>query len=272
MKITVRPTMKTWLPDGHDGEIRYTGCAEYLCVQMNAATRKLNTGLTKEDEARLEKALHLDEGTLSAYNALYWGDFRRTIKIDKNGLILDTDNPADEIIYLNLKAHTAVANSEQELIDSPFGPTFRYVITSDEEEARVKNSKNKLLKDAYKLQGKMSTASMKSLLKIAGKRVAEDSSLDFIEAQVFDMINADPGYFIELVNDPAFEMKVFVLDCINIRSLLKQGPKFILNGADFADTSSILGFSIDEVVSYLQDPLHQDVYMGLKAKLEVSKK
>lgn len=266
MKVNVKPVTRTWLPDGHDGEIRYTGCAEFLCVQVDSVSRKLNTGLTKEDEERLEKTLKLTPGTLSPYNTDYWGNYKNAIRIDKNGLILDTDNPKDEIIYLNLLAHTDVANSEEDFLNSPNAPMFKYVITSSDQEAKVKNDKNKIKKEAYKLFGKMSHNKMKDFLKLEGKRTGDDASLDFIESAVGDIVDNDPSHFLDVYNDPLFDSKVFILDCIYAKAIIKRGPKYLVNGGDS------IGNSIEEAIAYIDDPMNQDVYLSLKAKVEVNTK
>jgi hypothetical protein len=265
MKVHVKNITKTWLPEGHDGEIRYTGCAEHLCVPFDTQTRKLMTGLEKEDEVRLEKVLKLPEGTLSPYNNDYWGDYKRTIRIDKNGIVLDIDNPKDEIIYKNLLVHPEVANSEEEL-DSEMRPYYKYVITSEEGSAKVKNERFKIKRDAYKLFAKTSIENMKNFLKIYGKRVDDSATLDFIESEISEIIEKDPQAFIDVMSDKDFDMKTFVLDCIYIRSITKKGPKYMLTGGDQ------IGMSIEETINYLNDPMNQDVYLSLKARLETKKK
>ena len=55
-RVTLKPIKKNgWLPDDHDGSIRYSKCFERLTVQSQRGTGVLNTGLTEEDERRLEK-------------------------------------------------------------------------------------------------------------------------------------------------------------------------------------------------------------------------
>lgn len=264
MKVHVKPITKTWLPEGHDGEVRYTGCAEYLCVPFDMQTRRLKTGLTKEDEERLEQVLKLEKGTLSAYNNAFWGDFKSAIRIDKNGLVLDIDNPKDEIIYKNLLAHPDVANSEEEM-DGENAPYYKYLITSEEIAAKVKNERYKTKRDAYKMFGKTTTANLRNFLKLAGKKADESSTPDFVESEVCEIIERDPQQFIDIMSDKDFDMKVFVYDCIGIRSVIKKGPKYLINGGDQ------IGMSLEETVSYLKDPMNQDVYLSLKSKLDTKK-
>jgi predicted metal-binding transcription factor (methanogenesis marker protein 9) len=261
--VHVKPIKRvTWLPEGHDGEIRYTNCAEFIAIQMNVKTRTHNTGLTLEEEEVLEKELKLEKGTLSRFNVLYWSSYPAMIPITKDGRILDLANPKDYIWYKNLLAHSEVANSEQERNDSP---EFRYVMTSPEQEAKIKNEIGKVKREAYKLFGKLSIDNLKDVLKLIGKRVAPDASTDFIEGQVTDLMEENPKAFIDLVSDDNFKMKVFIHDCIAVKAIIKKGAKYTLQGGDQ------LGLGETETIEYLTNPENQDVYRSLKAKVEVDK-
>jgi hypothetical protein len=259
--IHVKPINRpTWLPEGHDGEIRYTNCAEFIAVQMNVKTRTHNTGIEKDEETLLEKELKLEPGTLSMYNAKYWASYPAMIPITKEGIMLDLANPKDYIWYKNLLVHSEVANSETEKYDSP---EYRYVMTSPEQEAKVKNEKGKVRREAYKLFARLTLADMRDVLKLLGQRVNNDASTDFIEGKITEFMDDKPSEFISLVNDEDFKMKVFIHNCIAVKAIKKSGPKYMLNGGDQ------IGLGMEETIEYLKDPEHQDVYKSLKAKVEI---
>ena len=60
------------------------------------------TGLTEEDARRLEKEIGYAEGQLSSTSE-FWKTFG--CKIGRDGIILHTENPYDELQYLFLKIH-----------------------------------------------------------------------------------------------------------------------------------------------------------------------
>ena len=259
--VHIRPVKRmTWLPDGHDGEFRYTNCAEFLAVQMNVKTRTHNTGLTKEEEESLEKELKLEPGTLSAYNSTYWSSYPTMIPISRDGIMLDLANPKDYVWYKNLLAHSEVANSESEKYDSP---EYRYVMTSPEQEAKVKNEQGKVRREAYKLFAKLTLNDMKDALKLLGQRVNNDASVDFVEGKITEYMDENPQSFIDLIKDKNFKMKVFLSNCIAKQAIKKEGPRYLLNGGDQ------IGLGIEETINYLLDPTNQDVYKSLKAKIEI---
>jgi len=260
-KVTLKPIKKNgWLPDDHDGSIRYSKCFERLTVQATRGTGVLNTGLTEEDERRLEDKMNMSPGTLSRYNKDYWTMFR--VDVAKEGTILDLAFPEDELKYLVLKAHQRVANSEMERFDSPFA---EYVMTSEEQEAKVENKKSKLKRKAYKVFSNMNTTEMKDVLKVMGKRAGDDASVDFVESQLDKIVTDNPQAFITTVEDPTFKMRAFIDDCISLRVLVKSGTKYQLPGGD------TVGYTLEQTIEYLQNPDNQEVYLDLKGKMSISK-
>ncbi len=260
-KVTLKPIKKNgWLPDDHDGSIRYSKCFERLTIQSQRGTGVLNTGLTEEDERRLEKKMNMASGTLSRYNSDYWNKFY--IDVPKEGKQLDLANPKDELTYFVLKAHQRVANSEMERFDSPFA---EYVMTSVEQEARVENKKSKLKRKAYKVFSNMNTTEMKDVLKVLGKRAGDDASVDFVESQLDKIVTDDPAQFIATVEDPTFEMRAFIDDCLSSRVLMKNGTKYTLPGGD------VVGYTLEQTIEYLKNPDNQEVYLDLKGKMSIGR-
>ena len=260
-QVTLKPIKKNgWLPDDHDGSIRYSKCFERLTVQALKGSGVLNTGLTEEDERRLEDKMNMSPGTLSRYNKDYWTMFR--VDVPKDGVILNLGLPEDELKYLVLKAHQRVANSEMERFDSPFA---EYVMTSQEQEAKVENKKSKLKRKAYKVFSNMNTTEMKDVLKVMGKRAGDDASVDFVESQLDKIVTDDPQNFLTTVEDPTFKMRAFIDDCISSRVLVKNGTKYQLPGGD------TVGFTLEQTIEYLQNPDNQEVYLDLKGKMSIGK-
>lgn len=260
-KVTVKQFRKNgWLPAGHDGEFRYTHCFQSLACQVDSRGNYL-TGLTEEEERHFEEKMRLEEGSLSRYNKDYWASFR--IKIGKDGKTLDLSIPSEAVEYKVLCAHSLVANSEAEKIDAPLA---EYVLTSIEQEAKVASAITKTKKEAYKLFDKMNYSKMKAYLKVVGNRVSEDTPSEMLESEIGKVIEEDPASFINILKDPHFDMKVFIDDCKSIGAIVKSGSKYSLKGGD------IIGYDIDETISYLSKDENQEVYIALKSKLDVKEK
>jgi len=246
-----------WLPEGHDGEYRYTHCFEEIVLLADSSGYHV-TGLTPVTEAEFEQLLKLKPGTLSRYNKDYWGTFR--IKIPKNGLTLHLNNPKDLLIYTILLEHQQVANSEVEKSDSPFA---QYVLTSTLQEAKVVAKKVNLKKEAYKLFSAMSTTDMEGFLKVYGKKPGKNATSDWLESEIGKIIELNPQDFINIAKDSSLKIKIFIADCIDKGALKKIGSKYALTGGD------VIAYSIEEAITYLTDKANQEVYINLKSKLDV---
>jgi len=256
--VTVKQFRKNgWLPEGHDGEFRYTHCFEEILPQADSSGFPV-TGLTEEDERLFETKLNLPAGTLSRYNKDYWASYR--IKIHKDGMTLNKKNPKEALTIKVLEAHQLVANSEAEKKDSPFA---EYVLTSQEQEAKVESKKVQEKRKAYKVFGGMNTEDMAAYLKVTGKRPSKDASTDWLEAEIGKIIDVDPLGFVAVMEDPNFRTKLFIDNCLSANALVKSGSKYMLKGGD------IIGYSIEDTIAYLKAPENQEVYITLKSKLEV---
>ncbi len=260
-QVTIKQCKRNgWLPPGHDGEFRYTNTFVQETVQVNSMGQYI-TGLTPADEDRLEQAMKLNKGTLSRFNKEFWGAFK--IRIPKNGLILNLEDPEHELIYLVCKGHQKFAKSESEVGYAPFA---EYVIVNKEESIKLEADKFKVKREAYKKFGQLKgIEEMRNVLKVFGTKPSKDATVDFVEAQISKMIEENPAKFLEIVDDPYFKIKVFIEDCIEYRHLIKNGSKYILPGGD------VIGLSLEETIQYLSNPKNQDVYLSLKSKLEKSK-
>lgn len=261
-QVTLKPTKKhSWLPENHDGSFRFSKTTETLTLQQDRHTKLLNTGLTEEDEKRLEKALKLEAGTLSRYNKEYWSGFK--VEIPKDGVILAPfSSPTDEIIWRVMLVHQEVANSLEEKNKTGFE---RYVMHSEEEEVENLNKEINKKTEAFKKLGEMSESQMVDFLKVYGKNPGKGASLDFIKAQVGRVADSEPQYFLDTVNNPSYKMIVFIKSCIEKGIIKESGGKYFRLGGE------VLGYSMEQSIDYLSNRDNNEVYTLLKGQLEAQK-
>lgn len=255
----------SWLPKGHDGEARYTGCSAGLQPSVSRKTGQLVTGLTKEDETRLEEALFMDKGTLNKFNTKFWADY--WIRIPKDGLKLDLSNPEDELKYLVLKADHKVATSEN---DAQCNMYAEFVMTSEESEAKFQSTKIKIKKDAYSKFSKMTFTEQINFLKVyeGGKnKIGLSATPEFLESTVGTIVEENPEAFLKTLEDPYFKVKVLIEDCIAARAVQKMGTKYFITG-----NPDPIGMTLLDTIETLNDPKNQDLLISLKSKLEAYNK
>ena len=264
--VVVKPVyIEGWLKENHDGAIRYSNTFERITPQNVRDANYLNTGITPEEEKEFERDLNLPAGTLSNYNADYWGSF--FIDIGAEGIVLNMAKPLDRLKCKVLKAHTEIANSILELQETAGA---RYVITSKNQEAVVKNKRNKEKRDAVKAYNKMSINDMKDLLAYFDKPVSNASTPDFIESALFTILEENTRDFINAIQDPDLKMKIFVKKCM-LNNLLKNvRGKIYVVGLNPEDNEYI-GGSFINAVDYMGAKENQDVYRKLLGDLEAKK-
>lgn len=261
-KVTIKPSRRHgWLPEDHDGSFRFSRTVEELTVQRDRHTKLLNTGLSAQDEARLEKALKLEQGGLSRYNTDYWSKFK--VAIPKDGIVLSPlTNPTDEVAWRVMCAHQEVANSLAEKNKTGFE---RYVMHSEEEEVAAINEQLNIEITALGKFSSMSSDEMANFLKVYGKNVDRGSSMEFIKAQVFKIVKSEPQTFINTISDPNYKMIVFIKDCLEKGVLKESGGKYVRPGGE------ALGYSLDQTIDFLSNRDNSEVYIMLKGQLAAIK-
>lgn len=262
--VKLKPIVRSgWLPSGHDGEWKFTNCETWIVPFRSMDTGIRQTGLTDEDEKSLEKALRMNSRTLSKYNEEYWSKYQ--IRIHKDGLTLDLNNPKSKLDYFVLKANPLVASS---LADVAYNPSAMFYLSSEIEEAKTKNSIEKSERTAIKKYGTLSLQDMIDVLRVyslqEGKgqvRYTKSTPADLIESTLYTKVKESPEEFLRIVDDASFKTKVFIDKLVSKRILIKSGSKYIVHGGDS------IGATLQDAIDFLEDPHNQDVKVALLSKL-----
>ena len=222
------------------------------------------TGLTAEDESRLEKELGYPVGALSKQRSNKWWSEKDEgvgfyIKFEGNTpIILDTENPEDELKYLILKAQKRVAKSVKESSH----PTAEFVIFNEEDEADKENKRGKNKRLAFALFDTLSTNEQRNVLLMYGKK-AESSSPAIVESQLLKLLEDDPAMFLVNANDPHLKDKVFILSLVSAGLLTRKGGAFIENGSD-----EVLAYDMDGMIKFFEEKKNNGKLLQFKAELK----
>lgn len=262
-KVLVKPIVRNngTFPAGHDGEFRYTGCVMSICLPIDSKSNSLVAILTKEEQAIFEEELNLTKGALSFYDksAPYWRKFR--VELDKDGIVLNLDNPIDVLKLKVLKVDRRIAHSWEDRLKSG---EYQYALVDTAEEVKTNANKASLMQEVYKAFGKIedSASKMQNVLKVINKRTT-NKDLDFLKSEVQKLIDNNPKEFLDIVNDKSFNTKVFINDCLakNVLERTTRGGIKMYGGEEFAS-------SLQEAVEFLESKGNQDIYLKLKAQLD----
>lgn len=232
---------------------KYKNCADTIQTYW---TRSGNvyTGLTEEDETRLEKKLGFQEGTLARYSQ-YWHTFG--VKLGDNDVILHPeDNAWDELQYLFLKGHKRVANGRQDI-----KPGTDYVLINEDSEAKDINVKNKAKRTAIKEFDKMSLEDMRKCLRLFGIK-SDNISAELVESKLFDIIEKTPEKFIMKWVDNKEKNTEFIIEEAISKNIVRKSKNIYYYGTD------VVGNSLQDAIANLNSPKNQDLKLTILKEIE----
>jgi len=217
--------------------------------------------LTKEEKDTLEDKTGLD---LSVYGD-FWAEHFVSLYKDDNRF--DLSSPLDYISYkILLYLKDDIAKTWSERNDKQ---TYKFVITSADEELSEKKVGLDNKKNAFKLYGKIEEDRDKliGILKLlSNSPVSKDSNLKWLQTKVEEFVDTKPAAFIELLNDSKFETKLLIQNAEEKGIIIKHGNKYkTIDGLDLCENSQNATF--ENAILYLDNPKHQDVRSFIEAKI-----
>lgn len=234
------------------GITKWPTCYDYISTYWTRSGN-IYTGLTSEDQSRLEKELGYNEGYLSQ-NSSFWDTF--AIKLGRKDLILNTDKPEDELKYLFLKNHKRVADGLNKIT-----PATDYVLINKDSEAKEANKKNQIKRDAYRELDKMSIEDMRKCLRLYGIK-SDTMSNELIEAKITEQIEQSPEKFLlKWVNNPNKEINFIIEEAI-AKNIIRK------NRAQYFFGTDLIGTGIEDVIAYLNNKKNQDIKLAILQEIK----
>jgi hypothetical protein len=266
-KVKIVPVYRNggWLPEGHDGEFMFTGTVCEFDLPISTKTGRLVNILTKEEQAFFEKELFLNPGDLSIYKKKdnYWHTFK--VKLDKEERVLDLSDPMDNLAYRVCIVSPHVAPNWETRYRSA---SFQFALRDEEIIVQEKVTKANKKKDAYKFLGKVENNPdrMRNVLRVYGNKVAPNTSTSVMYTTIESLIDDDKSLpkLLAVINDPNFEMKIFIEDALSVGAILKDGTRYSLPGGDK------IGGVLNDVIDYFKDAVNQDIYLKIKNQIDLS--
>lgn len=231
---------------------KYSNCFDYISPYWTRSGN-IYTGLTNEDEERLELALGFAKGHLDK-SSNYWVNF--CVKLGTEELSLDTVSPWDELRYLFLKGHKRVATSIGDI-----KPATDYVLINKEAEAQETNRINRVRRNAIREFDKLSLEDMRKCLRLYGYK-ADTMSAELVESKLLKLIEEDPNkFFIKWVNNKVKNTEFIIQQAI-AKNIMRKSRNIYYHGTD------IVGNSLADAVAYLDAPANQDLKLTILQEIE----
>lgn len=229
---------------------------------ISAETGRYLTGLTEEDKEHLVKVGfkgNLEDLDLGEPHPT-WDSPQMKISLHNKTMFFNKNKVEDYIKICIMRSSKFVANSQEEY-DKGYFPEATHVIHDEavnvEEKASKIEIRNKALLSASKLSN---DKKINVILALGGKNLKNQSS-NMIITELDNLVMKDPEAFLRVEKRKPEELSALglVYNCLDKNILRKEGPKILY-------MDDLVGYTIEEAVSYLCDPTNQQFYVMLLEK------
>lgn len=274
-KITIKPNYRNtgWVKNPkHAAFFKLEGTFDKLMVPQ-LRSGMLKDVLTKEEKEYLERVLDLEENGLSIYRKQnnFWHSFMVTL--GKEPVTLDLSNPLDYIKYKVAIANSYVVAPSINALTS--GAKFKYYIEDQSEVVKIQSEKASIFKRAWSAYGKMedSKDKLRTFLIVFNetftpvtKKIDPSAKLDFLQKEVSVIVEARTKDFVDVVEDPNYDIKVILSEGIQTGVLEKKGTKYYLAGSN-----DKLGDDLRTAIEFLRSPANQQTLLLIEERLKLHK-
>lgn len=183
------------------------------------------------------------------------------VKLENNTMIFNTDNVIDAIKVGIMKGSPFVANSLKEYEEGLY-PEATHYIFSEEEEIAVKAKKVEINNACIVAAAKMSLEEKINIAICLGDKPLKGRSQNFIDVAIDEIIKDKPVEFLTYAKKDKKEnhIRATVLDALRMNVLTKEGPTICYMG-------DVIGYGVDEAVSWFKDPNNQVIKTSILEKL-----
>lgn len=245
MIVVLKPIgKKSW-----SNVIKYKNCYEDI-KSYYTRSGMLYTGLTPEEATRLGEKLGLDLSPSS----VYWTNF--FIRTNDKAIYLNTEDPLDELRYIFLKNHKYVKSSLFE-----YKASARFLLENKEEEAKKSNLLARARREAMREFDNLTADDMRKCLRLFGHS-AETMNNEIVEKTLFEIVDANAQAFLDRwVHNKTREIEVLIERAV-ARNVIRKNKTIYKYGSD------IIGNTLDDAISYLNNPKNQDLRIAITKQVE----
>lgn len=226
--------------------------------------------LTNSEKDFLESVMGLEENALSVYlkNNNFWSNY--FVRLTKQDNILYLAQPEDYIKYKILLANDDfIAPNLDALTNNPKA-SYQFVIVAERDEVDTLNENMSASMEASILLGTI--MEKKKVLKLivetlSGKPISDTVKMDFLKAEAFKVMQANPKLFIREVKNPMLETKVFIKDCVDTGLIRKRGDLYYIADSMLPMTDDG-DPTLTNACKFINHPRRQEVKLMLEAKLK----
>jgi hypothetical protein len=99
-----------------------------------------------------------------------------------------------------------------------------------------------------------------------GRTIPATASEEWLKGEVLNIVDTNPKYFLEIVNHPQYDERIFVQEAVEAGAIIRKSDKryTLDNGAELGE--------LTDAINYLLNPDNQEVKLRIKAKIDLATK
>lgn len=234
-------------------------------VKIQKYMESFPNGMTQKEFFEKELGVNLNP-TLKAEENFWRTDRRGRVVMTKEGITLNLNLSLDMLKYLILIANKSLVSPSYE--DRTLKATYEFMIVDESKVTTKKLAEASIKADAFIKYAEITNSKKATIgfIKSLGRTIPATASEEWIKNEVLNIADSNPAYFLEIVNHPQYNERIFVQEAVEAGAIIRKGEKryTLDNGAELGDMT--------DVINYLLNPDNQEVKLRIKAKIDLAKR
>jgi len=234
-------------------------------VKIQKYMESFPNGMTQKEFFEKELGVDLNP-TLEASKNFWRSDRRGRVVITKEGMTLNLNHSLDMLKYLILLSNRMLISPSYD--ERTLKATYEFMIVDENKVTTQKLEEANIKSQAYIKFAEItnSRASIVGFIKSLGRTIPATATDEWLKGEVLNVIDNSPKYFLEVVNHPQYNERIFVQEAIEAGAIIRKGEKryTLDNGAELGD--------LNDTINYLLNPDNQESKMRIKSKIELVKR
>lgn len=234
-------------------------------VHIQKYMEKYPEGMTQKEFFEEELGVDLNP-TLPIETNFWRNDRRARVVLTKEGMQLNLNLPLNMLHYLILMANKSLVSPSYDNRNDK--ATYEFMIVDESKVTSKRIEEASVKADAFSKFAEITRSKTSTIgfIKSLGRTVPATATEDWLKAEVLNVIENSPKAFLEIVNHPQYNDRIFVQEAVEAGAIIRKGDKryTLDNGVELGD--------LQDTINYVMDPENQEVKMRLKAKVELTKR
>lgn len=222
-------------------------------------------GMTQKEFFETELGVDLN-ATLPTDKNFWRSDRRGRVILTKEGTTLDLNRPLDMLKYLILLSNKMLISPSYD--ERILKATYEFMIVDEDKVTVQKLAEANVKADAYVRFAEITNSkqAIVGFIKSLGRTIPATATADWLKNEVLNVLEKDPNYFLEIVNHPQYNDRIFVQEATEAGAIIRKGNKryTLDNGSELGD--------LTDTIMYLNNPDNQEVKMRIKAKIDLKQR